>query len=73
MPTRFYYEDGQGRIVDEQGNDVDWDEEVAPFHFKTLICIKQYCAMQGNEQTQAKEDLRSWHGGSYKYSLDKDL
>lgn len=56
MPTRFYYEDGQGRIVDEQGNGVDWDKDVAPFQFKTLICIKQYCDMQGNEQTRAKED-----------------
>ncbi|KAG0786761.1 hypothetical protein G6F22_007533 [Rhizopus arrhizus] len=37
MTTRFYYEDSQDRIVDEQGNNaMDWDEEVTPFHLKTL-------------------------------------
>ncbi|KAI9468227.1 MAG: hypothetical protein EXX96DRAFT_654825 [Benjaminiella poitrasii] len=38
MTTCFYYEDDQGRIVDEQGNDtMNWDDEITPFHLKTLI------------------------------------
>ena len=47
MTTRFYYEDGQGRMVDEQGNDaMDWVKEVTPFHLKTLTRIREYCEKQ---------------------------
>jgi hypothetical protein len=47
MSSRFYYEDGQGKIVDEQGNDaMDWDDTVTPFHLTTLTRIRQYCEMQ---------------------------
>ncbi|KAG1301363.1 hypothetical protein G6F62_011916 [Rhizopus arrhizus] len=58
MTTRFYYEDSQGRIVDEQGNDVmDWDEEVTPFHLKTLTRIGEYCEKQEDAQLSSKEDI----------------
>lgn len=47
MSSRFYYEDGQGKIVDEQGNDaMDRDDTVTPFHLTTLTRIRQYCKMQ---------------------------
>ncbi|KAL4213477.1 hypothetical protein AB4K20DRAFT_1956580 [Rhizopus microsporus] len=43
MTIRFYYEDGQDRTVDEQGNDaMDWDEEATPFHLKTVTRIREY-------------------------------
>ncbi|KAI9486177.1 MAG: hypothetical protein EXX96DRAFT_547923 [Benjaminiella poitrasii] len=51
MTTRFYYKDGQGRIVDEQENDaMDWDEEVTPFHVKTLTRIREHCEKQGTSE-----------------------
>ncbi|KAG1456885.1 hypothetical protein G6F56_006732 [Rhizopus delemar] len=40
MTTRFYYEDGQGKLVDEEGNDaIDWAEKATPFHLRTLTRI----------------------------------
>ncbi|KAG1149120.1 hypothetical protein G6F37_000783 [Rhizopus arrhizus] len=60
MSTRFYYEDGQGRIADEQGNDaMDWDEEVAPFHLETLTHIREYCEKQEDAQLSSKEDIEN--------------
>ncbi|KAI9486174.1 MAG: hypothetical protein EXX96DRAFT_466147, partial [Benjaminiella poitrasii] len=57
MTTRFYYKDGQGRIVDEQENDaMDWDEEVTPFHVKTLTRIREHCEKQ-DAQLSSKEDM----------------
>ena len=41
MTTRFYYEDDQGRMVDEQGNDaMNFVEEVTPFHLKNFNSYK---------------------------------
>jgi hypothetical protein len=58
MTTRFYYEDDQGRIVDEQGNGaMDWDEEVTPFHLKTLTRIREYYEKQEDAQLSSKEDI----------------
>ncbi|KAI9478735.1 MAG: hypothetical protein EXX96DRAFT_572033 [Benjaminiella poitrasii] len=47
MTTRFYYEDGQGRM------------EVTPFHLKTLTRIREYCEKQENEQLSFQEDLKN--------------
>lgn len=47
MTTRFFYEDGQGKMVDEQGNNaMDWDEEDTPFQLRTLTRITDYCKKQ---------------------------
>ncbi|KAG1454166.1 hypothetical protein G6F46_007552 [Rhizopus delemar] len=60
MTTRFYYEDGQGRMVDEQGNDaMDWVEEVTPFHLKTLTRIREYCEKQEDEQLSSQVALKN--------------
>ncbi|PHZ08963.1 uncharacterized protein RHIMIDRAFT_267294 [Rhizopus microsporus ATCC 52813] len=34
---------------------MDWDEEVIPFHLKTLTRIRQYYEKQGNEQLSSPE------------------
>lgn len=50
MTTRFYYEDGQGKLVDEEGNDtMDCVEEATPFHLRTLTRITEYCRKQEEE------------------------
>ncbi|KAL4210796.1 hypothetical protein AB4K20DRAFT_1986222 [Rhizopus microsporus] len=56
MTTRFYYEDGQGRMVDEQGNDaMDWVKEVTPFHLKTLTRIRERGISERTAQKWAKK------------------
>lgn len=58
MSTHFFYEDGQGKIVDEEGKDaMDWEEEVHPHHLITLTRIKLYCEAQGSEQSSVDEGL----------------
>jgi hypothetical protein len=43
MSTYFFYEDGQGKIVDESGaNAMDWEEEVDLFNLQTLTSFTQY-------------------------------
>ncbi|KAI7905316.1 uncharacterized protein BX663DRAFT_502434 [Cokeromyces recurvatus] len=60
MTTRFYYEDGQGRMIDEQGNDaIDWVEKVTPFYLETLTRIREYCEKQEDEQLSSQEDLKN--------------
>jgi hypothetical protein len=47
MSARFFYEDGQGKIVDEEDNDtMDWDAEPQSFSLKNLTCTKLYCETQ---------------------------
>ncbi len=59
MTTRFYYEDGQGRMIDEQENyAMDCVEEVTPLHLKTLTRIREYCEKQEDEQLSFQEDLK---------------
>ncbi|KAG1165121.1 hypothetical protein G6F36_013485 [Rhizopus arrhizus] len=51
MCFHFYYEDEQGKIVDEQGNDaMGWKDDVTQFHFTTLTRIRQYRKIQGGEE-----------------------
>ncbi|EIE81429.1 hypothetical protein RO3G_06134 [Rhizopus delemar RA 99-880] len=51
MSFRFYYKDGQEKIVDELGNDaMDWEDNVTQFHLTTLTRIRQYCEIQESEQ-----------------------
>jgi hypothetical protein len=58
MSTHFFYEDGQGKIVDEEGKDaIDWEEEVYPHHLTTLTRIRLYCEAQGPEQSSVDEGL----------------
>ncbi|KAI9472312.1 MAG: hypothetical protein EXX96DRAFT_489075, partial [Benjaminiella poitrasii] len=53
-----FIKDGQGRMVDEQGNDAkDWFKEVTPFHLKTLTRIREYCEKQEDEQLSSQESL----------------
>jgi len=58
MNNNFFYEDGQGRILDEQGNDaVEWEEEVDPYNFGTLLTLSQYRAFQSRFPTEGIEKL----------------
>ncbi|KAG1139223.1 hypothetical protein G6F38_009988 [Rhizopus arrhizus] len=58
MNNNFFYEDGQGRILDEQGNDaVEWEEEVDPYNFGTLLTLSQYRAFQSRFPTEGIEEL----------------
>lgn len=39
----FYYEDGQGSIADEQGNEaMDYEEETDPYNVTSLLTASQY-------------------------------
>jgi hypothetical protein len=41
--AHFFYEDGQGEIRDEDGNEaMDWDEPVDPFNIITLMTLSRY-------------------------------
>ncbi|GAA5812116.1 hypothetical protein MFLAVUS_005566 [Mucor flavus] len=42
MSSRFYYEDGQGKLVDELGNDaMDWDDTMQKWRkFKLFNAAK---------------------------------
>lgn len=61
MTTQFLYEDGQGKMVDEQGNDaMDWDEEVTPFHPRTLTRIRDYCLKQEEGGPSSKDGLENF-------------
>lgn len=43
MSAHFFYEDGQGEIRDEDGNEaMDWDEPVDPFNIITLMTLSRY-------------------------------
>ena len=56
MTTRFYYENGQGKLVDEEGNDaMDWVEEATPFQLETLTRISEYRRKQ-EEKGASSED-----------------
>ncbi|GAA5816025.1 hypothetical protein MFLAVUS_009547 [Mucor flavus] len=58
MNNNFYYEDGQGKILEEQGNDaVDWEEEVDPYNLCTLLTLSQYRAFQSRFPTEDIEEL----------------
>lgn len=51
MSTYFFYEDGQGNICDENGRDaMECEEEINPFHLKTLTRLRLYCEKQNTEQ-----------------------
>lgn len=51
----FFYENGQGKIFDEQGNDaMEWVEEVDPFHLETLTTLRKYQQAQPFEQEQMR-------------------
>lgn len=37
MSTYFFYDNGQGKMRDEEGsNAMEWEEEINPFHLETL-------------------------------------
>lgn len=56
MSTHFFYEDEQGKLVNEEDNDeMAWDAESQPFHLKTLARIRFYCDAQ--EKQQIKENV----------------
>ncbi|OAD65646.1 hypothetical protein PHYBLDRAFT_153339 [Phycomyces blakesleeanus NRRL 1555(-)] len=58
MSTYFFYENGQGKIYDEQGNDaMEWSEEVDPFYLKTLTTLREYQQAQPSEQEQMRGEL----------------
>ncbi|KAI7898085.1 uncharacterized protein BX663DRAFT_443746, partial [Cokeromyces recurvatus] len=55
----FFYENGQGKIFDEQGNDaMEWIEEADPFHLETLTTLRKYQQAQPTEQERMRGDLK---------------
>ncbi|KAG1642325.1 hypothetical protein G6F44_004940 [Rhizopus delemar] len=58
MSTRFFYEDEQGKLVNEEDNDeMAWDAESQPFHLKTLARIRFYCDAQKKQQIKENVGL----------------
>lgn len=58
MSTLFFYEDGQEKIVDEEGhNAMDWEKVLHPDHPTTLTRIRLYCEAQVPKQSSADEGL----------------
>ncbi|GAA5806894.1 hypothetical protein MFLAVUS_000242 [Mucor flavus] len=58
MSTYFFYENGQGKIYDEQGKDaMEWVEEVDPFHLETLTTLRKYQQAQLSEQEWMRGEL----------------
>ncbi|CEG71373.1 hypothetical protein RMATCC62417_07117 [Rhizopus microsporus] len=58
MSINFFYEDGRGIIVDEQGNEaMDLEEEVDPYNLGTLMTLSQYRAYQSRFPIEATEEL----------------
>ncbi|KAI9483953.1 MAG: hypothetical protein EXX96DRAFT_632653 [Benjaminiella poitrasii] len=58
MSNNFFYKDGQGRILDEQGNNaVGWEEEVDPYNLGTLLTLSHYRAFQNRFPTEDIEEL----------------
>lgn len=84
MSNNFFYEDGQGNIVDEQGNEtMDLEEEVDPFNLGTLMTITQYRCYQDRfpaeptdeldvEMEEAAEELSKEVAGGRKYNVYSD-
>lgn len=60
MSALFFYEDGQGKIVDEAGNDpMHYDTESQNFHLKTLARFRLYCDAQEKEQINENIEIDS--------------
>lgn len=58
MNNNFFYKDGQGRILDEQGNDaVKWEEEVDPHNLGILLTLSQYRTFSSRLPTEDIEEL----------------
>ncbi|OAD70135.1 hypothetical protein PHYBLDRAFT_60034 [Phycomyces blakesleeanus NRRL 1555(-)] len=58
MSAIFLYEDGQGKIYDQSGNNaMNVEEDVNPYHLETLTNIRHYCESQGPEQESLIKDL----------------
>lgn len=60
MSAIFLYEDGQGEIYDQSGNDamdLELEEDVNSFHLETLINVRRYCESQGQEEESLMKDL----------------
>lgn len=51
-------------MVNEQGNDaMNWEEEVTPFHLRTLTRIRDYCKKQEEGGPLSKDDLENLDTG----------
>lgn len=58
MSSSFYYEDGQGKIADEQGNEaMDYEEEFDPYNISSLMTASQYRHHRGCFPTEVTEEL----------------
>ncbi|KAG1261020.1 hypothetical protein G6F68_006996 [Rhizopus microsporus] len=54
----FYYKDGQGSIVDEQGNEaMDYEEETDPYNVTSLLAASQYRIHQGRFLAKVTKEL----------------
>jgi hypothetical protein len=67
MSTYSFYEDGQGKIFDERGNDaMEWVEDVDPFHLETLTTFQKYKQAQPSEQERMRDELDETERSEFK-------
>jgi hypothetical protein len=58
MNSNFFYEDGQGNTLNEQGDEtMNLVEEVDPYNVDTLLTLSQYRAFQNRFPAKATEEL----------------
>lgn len=61
----FFYEDGQGKIVDSSGiNAMDWEEDVDPFNLQNLTNFTKYNESLVPELDPEDEMLDEKNGGT---------
>ncbi|RCH92842.1 hypothetical protein CU097_013605, partial [Rhizopus azygosporus] len=75
MSAIFLYEDGQGEIYDQSGNDamdLELEEDVNSFHLETLINVRRYCESQGQEEESLMKDLVTRMENEKRLKEDKD-
>jgi hypothetical protein len=47
MNNLFFYENGQGEIRDENGEEaMDWEENTDPFSIRTLMILSRYMSQK---------------------------
>ncbi|KAG2214156.1 hypothetical protein INT45_002646 [Circinella minor] len=58
MSNNFFYKDGQGKIVDEEGNEaMDIEEDIDPYNLGTLMTLTQYHSFRDRFPTEPTEEL----------------
>ena len=70
IKRKIIFEDGQGNVFDESGNEaMDWDEEVDPHNLENLTNLTRYL----NKQVQPEMDLDSLDFVEKMKTIEKNL